>query len=229
MDQETIKRFIEEAHGNAVERGFYDCPSCNGDCFTIEGGAEIGYDAEGNEIQIDGRYQSKCINCNGTGIDPSKNIGELLMLIVSELGEALEAHRCGRFASLDKFTIYMNDKMATPEKLYKNYLSGTFEDEIADVFIRLFDLCGYLEIELSMKDQNIKDYSNFASFFYTLITCYMPFQNEHKYNETFEIKLNYLYSNLVYFCQHHNIPIQKHIEAKMAYNRTRPHKHGKEY
>ncbi len=31
------------------------------------------------------------------------------------------------------------------------------------------------------------------------------------------------------FCSVHDIPIEKHIEAKISYNRTRPRKHGKEY
>jgi len=59
--------------------------------------------------------------------EKERNIGEMLMLIVSELGEAIEAHRT------DNFGIGKKD---------------TFEDEIADTVIRLFDLCGGLEINL---------------------------------------------------------------------------------
>jgi NTP pyrophosphatase (non-canonical NTP hydrolase) len=56
-----------------------------------------------------------------------RNVGEMLMLIVSELGEAVEAHRKGEFG-LEK--------------------KDTFEDELADTAIRLFDLCGGLGIDL---------------------------------------------------------------------------------
>lgn len=56
-----------------------------------------------------------------------RNVGEMLMLIVSELGEAIEAHRSG--------------KMGLEEK-------DTFEDEIADTMIRIFDMCGGLGIDL---------------------------------------------------------------------------------
>ena len=49
------------------------------------------------------------------------------MLIVSELGEAVEAHRSGRFGLERK---------------------DTFEDELADTVIRIFDLCGGLGIDL---------------------------------------------------------------------------------
>lgn len=54
--------------------------------------------------------------------DEEREVGTLLMLIVSELGEALEAHR--------------NDDMEN------------FAEELADVAIRLADLCGGLEIDL---------------------------------------------------------------------------------
>ena len=59
--------------------------------------------------------------------DRERNVGEMLMLVVSELGEAIEAHRTGAFGIGAK---------------------DTFEDEIADAVIRLFDLCGGLGINL---------------------------------------------------------------------------------
>jgi len=60
--------------------------------------------------------------------DRDRNVGEMLMLIVSELGEAVEAHRKGQFG--------LNQK-------------DTFEDELADTAIRLFDLCGGLKVDLA--------------------------------------------------------------------------------
>lgn len=59
--------------------------------------------------------------------EQERNVGEMLMLVVSELGEAIEAHRTGAFGVDQK---------------------DTFEDEIADAVIRLFDLCGGLGIDL---------------------------------------------------------------------------------
>jgi len=54
--------------------------------------------------------------------DSNPNIGEKLMLIVTELAEACEADRKGD---------------------YEN-----FGEEIADVFIRLGDLCCFLDIDI---------------------------------------------------------------------------------
>lgn len=54
--------------------------------------------------------------------DQERNIGEALMLIVTELAEAMEAHRV---QDMDNF-----------------------REEIADSFIRLLDLCGGLKIDI---------------------------------------------------------------------------------
>jgi NTP pyrophosphatase (non-canonical NTP hydrolase) len=54
--------------------------------------------------------------------EKERNIGEALMLIVTELAEAMEAHR-------------IQDK-------------ENFKEEIADAFIRLFDLCGGFKIDI---------------------------------------------------------------------------------
>jgi len=59
--------------------------------------------------------------------EKDRNVGEMLMLVVSELGEAIEAHRHG--------------DMGLERK-------DTFEDELADTAIRLFDMCGGLGIDL---------------------------------------------------------------------------------
>ena len=54
--------------------------------------------------------------------DEKRNIGEALMLIVTEIAEAMEAHR---------------------KQDHEN-----FREELADTFIRLFDLCGGMKIDI---------------------------------------------------------------------------------
>lgn len=54
--------------------------------------------------------------------EKERNVGEALMLIVTELAEAMEAHR-----------IQDNEN---------------FKEEIADSFIRLLDLCGGMKIDI---------------------------------------------------------------------------------
>ena len=54
-------------------------------------------------------------------------IAKRLMLITGEIGEACEADRKGKYGLEQK---------------------DTFEDELADAVIRIFDLCGWMEIDL---------------------------------------------------------------------------------
>ena len=107
----------------------------------------------------------------------NQNIGELLMLIVSELSEALEADRKNKHfyrTSPSWLELYANrktdDDVDTFDMIFAEEVKDTFEDELADAVIRIADLCGYL-----------------------------------------------------------NIDLESHIKAKMRYNESRPHKHGKEY
>ena len=140
----NINDLIKEAHEIAVEKGFYDCPDC-----------------DKMKIEI-------CPSCRGSGINRNRNISELLMLIVSELGEAQEALRHNYFTPA-----HIWGKIYAPvftTMIFEQYVKNSVEDELADVFIRLGDLCGYL-----------------------------------------------------------NIDIEKHIKAKMEYNKGRPRKHGKKF
>jgi NTP pyrophosphatase (non-canonical NTP hydrolase) len=85
------------------------------------------------------------------GFDVSKeNIGQTLMLIVSELAEALEAHRKNRFARLNNWEKGYSRQENLEQKRagFELHIKDTFEDEIADTFIRLFDLTGALEIDI---------------------------------------------------------------------------------
>ena len=72
--------------------------------------------------------------------DKERNVGEMLMLVTSELGEAMEAHRKGRFANLEAYEEFSED--------FEDAIKDTFEDEIADSVIRLLDMCGGLGIDI---------------------------------------------------------------------------------
>jgi NTP pyrophosphatase (non-canonical NTP hydrolase) len=64
-----------------------------------------------------------------------RNIGEMLMLIVTEVAEAMEDYRDG------------NMWEAIPNEDPPGKPTG-FVSEIADIVIRIGDLCGYLGIDL---------------------------------------------------------------------------------
>lgn len=77
--------------------------------------------------------------------DNERNVGETLMLVVTELAEALEAQRKKRIAMppLDVPDGYIIDR----EK-FEEYYKDTFQDEVADAMIRIFDMCGGMGIDL---------------------------------------------------------------------------------
>ena len=79
--------------------------------------------------------------------DKERYVGELLMLVVTELSEALEAHRENRFANIYLFDL--NTKEGVPfEQSFKTNIKDTFEDEIADAIIRFLDMCNALDIDI---------------------------------------------------------------------------------
>jgi NTP pyrophosphatase (non-canonical NTP hydrolase) len=122
----TITDLVKQAHDNAVSKGFYDCPEC--------GGSES---PDGHDC------------CGGTNYNQDKNIAELLMLIVSELGEAIEAHRKNHNSPVKLLDELLN---CNDEKVFKRHfedlIKDTFQDEISDAVIRIADMCGYLGIDL---------------------------------------------------------------------------------
>lgn len=109
--------------------------------------------------------------------DTERNVPEMLMLVVSEVAEALEALRKDQRA--DPFIAeisyndleHLNDQSKELwKKSFEDSIKSTFEDEIADVAIRLFDLCGGLgidlekHIEMKMKYNSMRPYKHGKKF-----------------------------------------------------------------
>lgn len=112
--------------------------------------------------------------------DKESSLGERLMLITSELGEALEADRKGRKANLAEFKdrlqtlvgsmnrsgeyqgriVQPDDEQEAFVKVFQTYVKDTVEDEIADSFIRLFDLCGKMNIDIDTHIQLKMQYND---------------------------------------------------------------------
>jgi len=87
--------------------------------------------------------------------DSEREVGTLLMLCVSELSEALEADRKGRYANLQAYNecekaddIFESDKEVYELSSFQSLIKDTFEDELADTVIRILDLCGARGIDI---------------------------------------------------------------------------------
>lgn len=170
--------------------------------------------------------------------DGRDNIHEKIMLIISEIGEALEADRDGNRADFEDLEVCQNSiiKSGMTEEssritAFKNTIKDTFEDELADVFIRLADLAGYMKVEADWslvsvdRFKNIPENTGEQLLLLTKTVCGIK--------EGLGPGLKYVFidamSFLLLIAKYHNVDIEKHIELKMEYNKSRPALHGKKY
>lgn len=167
--------------------------------------------------------------------DKDYNHDEKVMLIISELGEALEAHRSGKFADIGKYhechkdLVYLSPEQRR-EKAFKEFMKDTFEDELADTAIRIMDLAKKENLNVSL----INEFgemalvpSNFPSDnvgqdLLLITACLAPYQIG-------EAKVCSLLSLLSHLADKHGIDLLYHIKEKMWYNSTRQRMHGKSY
>ncbi len=85
--------------------------------------------------------------------DNTVEIGTRLMLIVSEVSEALEADRIDHYANLEGYFESINsdhgyDELYAFKKYFNHFIKDTFEDELADIVIRVMDLSAFRGVDL---------------------------------------------------------------------------------
>ena len=143
----------------------------------------------------------------------------LKALIIGEAYEALEAHRKGRII---RNPIILDQYMASENHhLFEGMIKDTFGDELADTVIRICDYMGYrklicseeVRVFIGIREDSIGSLCNkIASM---ILVNYYGFDNCLYYIKR--------------YCEINGIPLEKHIEAKLKYNKSRPYKHGKNY
>lgn len=101
--------------------------------------------------------------------EKEKNIGEMLCLIHSEVSEALEADRKNDYCHIRGTYIDAINKMERDADFvvnYKIWVKGTFEEEMADIVIRVMDLCAFKNIDLEahikakMRYNSLREYKH---------------------------------------------------------------------
>ena len=176
-----------------------------------------------------------------------RSIAECLVLIHSEVSEALEADRNGKYAkgNIKPETIEWMAKTWEKITFLENFIlkvKDTFEDELADVVIRCLDLCGHLEIELDPQfsetiEETVKNNDTWFEdmesvpdklcvVHYRISKC---FECRADCTYTLDTKLTDVVACVMELCVDLNIDLLKHVELKMKYNETREYKHGKKY
>lgn len=152
-----------------------------------------------------------------------------LMGITEEFGECSTAHRNGKFADWEEYnrivSIFPEDKEHY-KSTFRDYISGSFEDEITDLFIRLLNLAGHyvdpLNYDVIEKNFNNDYLSPVKSVTEFLVKIqYGPIMTIFVDLETGIIpagEIGRTLKSIYLFCKIKNIPLEKHIYAKMEFN-----------
>lgn len=159
---------------------------------------------------------------------------ESLILIVSELAEALEAARANKFCKKDDFreavNIYRELDMESiiPNELsgafniyFNDFCRGTFEEEIADTLIRILDFAESRK-DVFQVEEMLEASETQGSF-------YIPMAIFDITAHVMKDELNEAIYLLQLLSMQNGFDLILWARMKMKYNETRGYKHGKQF
>lgn len=165
-------------------------------------------------------------NAVNHGFWEEKNSTEhCLMLIVTEISEAVEAHRNGKihdFETFDKYNGSISD-----EECFERFIKDSVADEMADVAIRLFDLAGAWGIDFG-KMQPCRYFRAYNKFSFTE-NAFGLVKGLSRTQIAIEKRVQFGIAYVFEWAKSLHVNLPWHINAKMKYNENRPPKHGKLY
>lgn len=147
----------------------------------------------------------------------------LLMLVITEISEAVNADRRNLHADVEAFKKY-EDSVDFKEN-FERQIKNTVEDELSDVVIRCLSMAGSRNLDLSMAHDmmecldELKPNITFPEVCYRIASL-----------TTAEIalvsKISSVLAVVLKYCECKGIDIEWFVEQKMKYNALRPYKHG---
>lgn len=160
-------------------------------------------------------------------------LAHYLMLTITEVSEMVEADRKGRHAQRAVFECSSVSPQPEGHKerhwkfCYETFIKDTFEDEMADACIRLFDLAGAFKWEIKPLYVRIEK-SNYKNSFVNSVTDHAYYLCELLCSGSSSCVISSI-AYLLCWAKALGIDLDWHIEQKMKYNEMRPPKHGKKY
>lgn len=177
----------------------------------------------------------------------STEIETALMLIITEMAEAVQADRHNRHGSIEDYEseIQMGRDIPTA---YKNTLEGTVESEFADIAIRILSLLGWINSntpiilesdsiladqygisKIQFKVQNAINKGSIAKDLYRLNGHFSRFIDNESCSWFVSDTLQEILMRVFAIAHNNNIDLMEHIKLKMKYNESRPYLHGCKY
>lgn len=159
-----------------------------------------------------------------------RDIEDLKILILSEAFEAFEAYRKRDHSPNTNELVFIHSQIKHwsrgENQTFRDEIKDTFEDEIADVAIRALDLAGYLNLDFATTLN-----SNYPATYKKREFPMMMRNFTHRITVQFgrEVDTIMVKSILKWCVELSNIfdfDLMQHIELKLAYNKTRPFRHG---
>lgn len=159
-----------------------------------------------------------------------------LMLVITELSEAVNAYRKGKHADISKFKEWQGNSLPLSEETrarrfkedFEQYIKESVEDELSDVIIRCLDFAGMRGWDLQEISDKVFDVSEtgrligdltFAEIAYGICGCIFEGDDSQ---EAVEGILKVVIAYYIW----RGIDIEWYIEQKMKYNELREYKHG---
>lgn len=169
---------------------------------------------------------------------PDLDINQALMLIITEMGEAIQASHHDRHGSIEDYNKWLG---VSEEQAYEESIEGTVESEFADVALRIMSLLGWYNsqnIICLMNDTELKkteefhkvefEHGNYSlpTAMYLIITriTYFPFSCSPAWMNT--LRLQDILVQVFALAHAEGIDLVEHIKLKMQYNESRPYLHG---
>lgn len=163
--------------------------------------------------------------------DGEFDIYEKSNLIISEIGELIDAHRLNKRVSeisMDQTVLAMKgmpENLSHFEWCYKNAIKGTIEEELADIVLRVLDLAGYFEAKISLDGQSVSFYPAYQELVWAVSRATSCLPNTPQIGTV----LSDIISGCELISESLKIDLWTHVQLKSEYNKSRPHKHGKNY